>query len=224
MKKIASFIILTITLIILAFTPLLHAFLAGNESCNAFTSGCDTGNGANTNRVNSVSLGHLIAEGGGYFLQSIADIHLLFSRVELSEVSGTDFQMFQVTINAAIDKMDKAQVTYWKLKTLAAFTPYNQAVINRLIEFDYPKFQLETGLIPSIFTKVKEYLAHGDVRGIYNEFYHNTGQILGMLHILKKDLDEGIFPNLTMLWRLNQRCSEYKLFGQYVAEVFYRIK
>jgi len=224
MKKIASLIILTISLILLAFTPLLHAFMAGNESCNAFTSGCDTGNGDNTNRINSLSLGRWIAEGGGYFLQSIAGIHLLFSRVELSEVSGTDFQTFQVTINAAIDNMEKAQFAYWQLKNLAAFTPYNQAVISRLIEFDYPGFQIETGLIPSIFVKVQEYLARGDVRGIYNEFYYNTGHILKMLHTLKKDMDAGIFPNLAMLWRLNQRCSEYKLFAQYVAEVFYSLK
>jgi len=217
-------LILTIIFVLLVWAPFLSAALAGNESCNAFTSGCDTGNGANTNRVNSVSLGHLIAEGGGYFLQSIADIHLLFSRVELSEVSGTDFQTFQVTINTDIDNMEKAQVAYWQLKTFAASIPYNQAVISQLIEFDYPGFQLETGLIPSIFAKVQDYLARGDVRGIYNEFYNNTGQILEMLRTLKKDMDAGISPNLAMLWRLNQRCSEYKLFGQYVAEVFYRIK
>ena len=45
MKKIASFIIFTIILVLLTWGPFLSADMAGNESCNAFTSGCDTGNG-----------------------------------------------------------------------------------------------------------------------------------------------------------------------------------
>jgi hypothetical protein len=120
--------------------------------------------------------------------------------------------------------MEKAQAAYLQLKNLAAITPYNQAVINQLIEFDYARFQKESGLIPSIFEKVKKYLVCGDIRGVYNEFYNNTGQILETLYTIKKDVDSGISPDIPTLWRINQRCSEYKLFSQYVAEVFYSLK
>lgn len=222
--RINKVIIFAISIIVL-FVLNLDAAMAGNESCRGFGDGksedhCDPGDG----KSSTPTIGRLLIEGGGYFLQSIGDIHLFFSRVENSEVSGPDFKALQDAVNAAINNMEKAQAAYLQLKNLAAITPYNQAVINQLIEFDYTGFQKEKGLIPYIFEKVKKYLVCGDIRGIYNEFYDNTGKILETLYAIKKDVDSGISPNISTLCRINQGCSEDKLFGQYVAEVFYSIK
>ena len=89
---------------------------------------------------------------------------------------------------------------------------------------DYETFQKENQLFPNVFTRVKDFLSIGDVTGIFNEFYLYTGQILELLHKLKKDIDAGIFPDLSIVWRVNQKYSEFKMFGQYSAQVFYRLK
>ena len=36
--------------------------------------------------------------------------------------------------------------------------------------------------------------------------------------------ENGIFPDISTVWGVNQKYSEFKLFGQYVARVFYSIK
>ncbi len=212
--------ILIIIPLVLMFSFSLNAFMAGNESCNAFPEGCDPGGRAKS----GPTIGSLIIEGGHYFLKSGSDMLLFLSLFEISELSGPDYDAMQSAINSAIENMEKAKNAYYQLKNLAAITPYNQEVISRLIEFDYAKYQKENGLIPAIFEKVREYLIIGDVRGVYNEFYCNTGQILDVLYDLKKDVDANTLPNLSTLWRINQKFSEVKLFSQYIAEVFYSMR
>ena len=209
-------LIMSIIIIFLIVIP-LRGFIVFNGTPKMFyCSGCE---GLSINDINTN-----IIEGGGYLLQAGSDIHTLLSRVELSELSGLDFKGLQKTLDAAIDNLEKARENYYQLKNLAAVTPYNQDMITRLMEFNYDGFQRENGLIPSVFERVKRFLITGDLRGIYNEFYSNTGQILDTLYSLKKDVDAGIFPKIPTLWSLNQKFSEAKLMGQYTSMVFYAIK
>ena len=216
-----SKILVLFVCVLLTLTVNLNAFMAGNESCTAFSgSQCDTG-GRGTG---TPTIGWLIAEGGGYFLESNSHMLLFLSKFEFSEITGPDFKALQESLDAAIDSMEKAQKTYFQLKDVAALTPYNPEVTLQLIEFDYARFQEENELVPVIFEKVKKYLITGDVRGVYSEFYSGTGQILETLTTLKKDIDAGVLPKLSSLWRINQKFSEVKLFAQYVAEVFFSTK
>jgi len=218
MKKLISILIF----VLLVCTPFLNAIMAGNESCVAFPQGCDPGGGGKS--LTGATVGSLIAEGGTYFLKSSSDIDLFLSLVESSELSGPDYEALQAALNSTIENMEKAKAIYYQLKNLAAVTPYNQEIISKLIEFDYSEFNEERGLIPVIFERVEKLLCQGDVRGVYAEFHYNTGQILETLYTLKKDVDGGIFPNLSTVWRVNQMFSKENLFGQYVAEVFYNLK
>ncbi|NIM17272.1 MAG: hypothetical protein GTO45_35145 [Candidatus Aminicenantes bacterium] len=120
--------------------------------------------------------------------------------------------------------MEQARATYLQLKTLAAATPYNQEVIYKLINFDYDAFLQENRLFPSVFARVKGFLSVGNVTGVFNEFHLYTGQILDLLYTIKREVDAEIFPTLSTVWCVNQQYSEFKLFGQYVAQVFYSIK
>jgi uncharacterized protein with ParB-like and HNH nuclease domain len=63
----------------------------------------------------------------------------------------------------------------------------------------------------------------GNVTGIYNEFYSYTWHILYLLYTLKKDVDSEIIPEISTVWKVNQKYSEVKLFGQYMAMVFHSI-
>ena len=205
-----------IIMVILAIVPMtLKGWFVFNTTEEAFN--------YSNERLNS-GLNAYIIEGGGYFLQVGSDINTLLSRVEFSELYGLDFEEIQKTLDAAIDNLEKARGNYYQLKNLAAVTPYNQDMIDRLIKFNYDDFKEGNGLIPAVFESVKMYLKNGDLRGIYNGFYSNAGQILDTLYTLKKDVDAGIFPKISTLWSLNQKFSEAKLMGQYTSMVFYAIK
>ena len=209
-------------IVLLVFSINLNAAMAGNESDGAYLPPPPASNGMAS--IKSITLRQLISDGGSQFFKSAGHIEQFFSLVESSEVTGPDYKGMQKNLNAAIFYLEQAGNTYLQLKNQAAVTPYNQEVISKLLNFDYDSFQQENGFFPVIFAKVKGFLAVGDVTGIYNEFYLYTGDILDLLYLLKKDIDAGIFPDISIAWSINQKYSEIKIFGQYVARVFYSIK
>jgi hypothetical protein len=214
--------LITISIVFLVFTVNINAALFGNESDGAYSPPPPPPNGVAS--IRSITLRQLIADGGSHFFKSAGHINYFFSLVESSEITGPDYKSLNKTLNAAIYYMEQARVTYLQLKNQASVTPYNQEVIDKLVRFDYDSFQEERGLFPVIFEKVKGFLATGDVTGIYNEFYSYTGYILDLLYTLKKDIYAEIFLDISTVWSINQKYSEFKLFGQYVAQVFYSIK
>ncbi len=218
MKKIISLI--TLIIVFLVFSIGINAAMAGNEG-----EGTYGGSGKNSGgSAAAAAIGELIVKGGGFLFQSSADINIFFNKIELAELSGPDYEALQTSLNAAIDHMEQARATYLQLKTLAAATPYNQEVIYKLINFDYDAFLQENRLFPSVFARVKGFLSVGNVTGVFNEFHLYTGQILDLLYTIKREVDAEIFPTLSTVWCVNQQYSEFKLFGQYVAQVFYSIK
>jgi hypothetical protein len=218
-KKSLSIIILLIGCLV--FTVNINAFMIANESDGAYSPPPPLPNGMVS--ISSITLRQLIADGGSHFFKSAGHINQFFSLVESSEITGPDYKALQKNLNAAIYYMVQARDTYLQLKNQAAVTPYNQEVIYRLLTFNYDSFQGENGLFPVIFEKVKGLLAAGNVTGIYNEFYSYTGHILDLLYTLKKDIDSEIFPDISNVWKINQKYAEVKLFGQYVAMVFYNL-
>ncbi len=221
-RKSLSFISLLMVWLVFIFTVHLNAILCGNETDKAYSPPPPSPSG--TSSIRSITLEQLIADGGSSFFKSAGDIDQFFSLVESSEVTGPDYRGLQKNLDAAIYYLEQSRITYLQLKKQAAGTPYNQEVIFKLLNFDYDSFQKENGLFPVIFEKVKGFLAAGNVTGIYNEFYSYTGYILDLLYLLKKDIDAGIFPDISIAWSVNQKYSEIKLFGQYVTRVFYSIK
>jgi hypothetical protein len=213
--------LITISIIFLVFTVNIHALMIANESDGAYSPPPPSPNGMAS--ISSITLRQLIAYGGGHFFKSAGQINQFFCLVESSEITGPDYKTLQKNLNAAIYYMAQARDTYLQLKNLASVTPYNQEVIYKLLTFNYDSFQEENGLFPVIFEKVKGFLAAGNVTGIYCEFYSYTGHILDLLYTLKKDVDSEIFPDISNIWKVNQKYSEVKLFGQYVAMVFYNL-
>lgn len=220
--------------LVFTFKVNINAAIAGNEGEKAY---CGGGSGnpcfpapTNTSKssVNDVVEGgptirELIVEAGGYLLQSCSDVNAFFNKIELAELYGPDYKSLKETLNAAIYHMEKARATYFQLKSLARVTPYNQEVISRLINFDYDAFQKENGLLSSVFVMVEDFLSVGDVTGVFNKFYSYSGQILDLLYTLKRYVAADIFPQIFNVWQVNQKYSEFKLFGQYIAQVFYSI-
>jgi len=216
-------VILTIVAILIGGSS-LSAFFAGNESECAFGEVCGTSGLVGRSAALGSELGVLVVEGGSYFLYTLGDIHRFLAQVESTETYGVDFDLLRQTLSAAVNNIKNAQTAYRQLSEQADGTPYNMIIIDRLTSFNYKKFQHAAGLMPSVFDDVTAYLSTGDVRGIYKQFLTNSNSLLKELLILKSSLDAGIMPDLSRQWRLNQMCAQYKLFGQYVAQVFYAIK
>ncbi len=167
-----------------------------------------------------LSIGDYIVESAGYFLKSHSDILLFLDRVEMSEINGIDYKEFRTIIYKAIENMEKAKESCFNLKQKADATPYKKSVINLLLSFDYDGFKKERGLNNDIFNDVEKFLGNGNVRGIYGRLLKNTGEILDKLYSIKDSLDGDTFPDILILWRVNQEYSCVMLFGQYSAEVF----
>jgi hypothetical protein len=167
-----------------------------------------------------ISIKSYIIKGAGYFLSSYSDWLLFLNKVEMSELNGIDYKELSNILYRAIENMENAKEAYYHLKQTADNTPYNQAMINHLLSFDYHGFKKERGFNNSIFKGVKSYLRKGDVRGFFARLLANTENILRKLYIVKESVDADTFPGLSTLWGISQDYSRTMLFGQYAAEMF----
>ena len=170
------------------------------------------------------SIRHYVIEGGGYYTKANSYMMLLLNRVEMSELSGLNYSEFHYILYKTILNIEYAELTYGNLCRRAEITPYNQAVIETLKNFDYTGFMEKNGLNPYIFGKVESFLSKGDITGFYKQLHADVNAILNRLYKLRETLYAGDFPDISLLWRLNQDFSKSILFGQYVAQVFFEIK
>lgn len=207
--------VLIATLMIMIFTGNIFAILYVNRSCDAYNS-CSP----NTNGGFAPSMGQMIIEGAGYFLASHADMQSFLNKIELSEINGVNYPGLQEILNSAIVNMENAAGTYKSLIQAAKETPYNQAVIDKLMKFDYRGFMKKNNLVPDIFLKVRGFLARGDVTGAYIKLKASKDAIIIQLHMIKAAIDSNLFPDVNHLYRVNQSYCETLLFGQYIAQVF----
>lgn len=215
MKKFCLSILLVLG--VLVFTNNLSGYFAFNETCKAFPDQCDRGG------RESVTLGQLIIDGAGYFLQSNIEYQLFLKKVELSGPYGLNFPELQGIIDKAIENMELANTTYFQMWQTSTNLQYDQTVLDKLKLFNYRVYQKENNLNPKVFQEVEEFLKNGDVRGAYLWFYNRTGDILEKLEAIKASVDSNVFPELKKCWRLNQLILEAELFGQQVAEIFFEI-
>jgi hypothetical protein len=212
-------------IVLFCLSSAAYPMMIANESCIIFPNQCDS-DGESKARITDglPKIGHLIAESAGFFLESNSYLQLLLSKVELAEINGIDYYATKNILKKAITKMEKSNISYMNLYLQALSTEYDDYVVMILEKFNYKRFELENRLNPTIFKKTKFYLSSADVRGIYCHLYSETFNILQQLHILNDQLESKNIPDVAYLWRINQTYAEVELFGQYVAEIFYKIK
>jgi hypothetical protein len=164
-----------------------------------------------------------VIRGAGFYLDAYSDILVLLNRIEESELSGMDYDEVRHISDRALMNMYNAIETYYYLIRRAEMTPYNEAVIMKLMAFDYAGFMEKRQLNSVLFNKVEEYLRKGDITGTFKYIYIELTAIVKMLHSIRNELYFGKIPELSNLWRLNELCSQTLLFGQYMSRVFYAI-
>lgn len=207
--------ILIAALMITVFTGNIFAILYVNRSCDAFNSCSPDVNGGI-----APSMGQMIIEGAGYFLASHADMQGFSNKIELSEINGVNYPGLQEMVNSAIANMESASAEYKNLIQAAKETPYNQAVIHKLMKFDYRGFMKKNNLVADAFIKVQGFLARGDVTGAYIKLKASKDDIITRLYMIKAAVDSNLFPDINLLYQVNQAYCETLLFGQYIAQVF----
>jgi hypothetical protein len=140
----------------------VHARLFSNHSDSAYNGGDGSSSTEGANLA-CFTIEELIIKGAEFFFRAQADINLLSEKVEMSDLYGADFFTLWWAGNGALDNMNMARYYYQELQYKANNTPYNQVVINKLLDFDYDSFQEQNSLIKDVFSEVKSYLV---ARGI----------------------------------------------------------
>ncbi len=219
MKGKVKVIVILAMVLLLGNLP-VFGLLAGNESEIAYI---NTNSGKRTT-INTVdTLKRLIVQGGAYSLQSAADFNRFLSAFELSEVEGLDLNQLQSILADCASNLGTTRELYKELSELAAATPYNTTTITKLQNYNYYALMQSRGLNPTVFYRVWWFLGYGDVNGVYSDFYSQTNHLYQKVRSLQNDINAGLMPELSEVWRLSQEFVELKLFGQYVAEVFFSL-
>ena len=194
---------------------------------NGSGSGYGGGEGTSSNVAGSQSqfdtIEMYVIKGAGFYLNAYSDILVLLNRVEESDLIGMDYHEGRQISERALDNMYNAIYTYYYLIRRAEMTPYNETVITKLMAFDYVGFMEKWGLNSVLFKKVEEFLRKGDITGMYKYIYIELTAIVQILHHIRDELSLGKLPELSILWKLNERCSQTLLFGQYTSRVFYAV-
>ncbi len=181
---------------------------------------CAYGECNDENKVNGGQMTPLVINGAGYFIKSNSDFQLFLQKIELSELYGPNFDVFQDNLNNAISNVEYAIGIYNELIAVAEETPYDQLIIYKLKTFGYDDFLKGHNLNAEVFNRVRSFLVKGDVTGAYKRIKADMEDILGCLNSVKGDIDKNIPPKIATLWDVNQKYSDSLFFGQYSAMIF----
>lgn len=210
-------------LILLMIPAVVFPRILGNGSGSGYGGGDGTNSSVAGIQSQFNTIEMYVIKGAGFYLDAYSDILVLLNRVEESDLIGMDYNEGGQISERALDNMYNAIYTYYYLIRQAEMTPYNEAVIKKLMAFDYAGFMEKWGLNSVLFKKVEEYLHQGDITGMYKYIYIELAAIVPILQQIRDELYLGKLPELSILWELNERCSKTLLFGQYMSRVFYAI-
>jgi hypothetical protein len=210
-KKMKSIKTIVITTIFLSLSINMYGLLVSNQGCKAFPNQCD--GGGNGLSIQTVSLGQLIIEAGGQFLQSNSDYQIVLKKIELSETG------LKSALDQTIQSMTAANAKYFEIWVNSLSLEYDPFALERLYNFDYTGYQIENNLNPTIFQQVEYFLKPGHVKEVFKKHFDDSSEILEKLKDIKTNL-ENRKVDISKYWRLNQLYLEFALFGQFTSEVF----
>lgn len=192
---------------------------ATDPDCNGTTS-TSSGSAAIIISNTSSMIECYIEEGAGYFLNAFSNILALSNRVEVSNISGIDYNELQSIVETGLTNVQNAKSTYYLLIMTAESTPYNPTVISKLKDFDYREYLIKNSLNSAVFEEVEAYLKKGDITGTFKRLYSSLSIMEGLLLSIKDKTGCRRMPDISKLWQLNETASNNLIFGGYVARVF----
>jgi hypothetical protein len=197
-----------------------YGYIWQNGAGSGYEVGGDGGEGlAGTAAINNM-IEYYITLGAGYYLDAGSNFQEFLKMVEMQDIRGIDILALQQEAGSSLVNMKNAEAKYMLLVKQAETTPYNEAVIAMLKDFDYHSFMLENGLNPVVFAEVEGYLQKGDITGLLKKVHTDLAEITAMLKAVNEELMLNRVPPLPDLWRLNETFSRVSQFGSYTARVF----
>jgi hypothetical protein len=169
----------------------------------------------------SMSIEAYVIRAAGYYLQSESDFRKFLSVYESKDTGEVDLQ---TPLRSALSNLYAAAGTFERLIRLAANTPYNQSILVRLRDFDYPGFLKANGLNPVIFAQVTAFLNSGDITGMYKKVYGDLIEVAGQLDIAADGLTYQALPTVEQLWKWSDTFTDITQFGSYAARVFAAVR
>ena len=106
----------------------------------------------------------------------------------------------------------------------AEVTPYNEAVLSLLRDFDYDRFKLDNNLNSDVFGIARSYLQSGNITGIFKYNADNYARIISLLKSIKKEVYLYKMPELSLFWQLNETLAQHSNLGSYVARLFAAVR
>lgn len=216
MRRIKKYVLVTvyIGLIILLMDVNAYSYIRSNGAGRGYDDSGDSMEGIN------ITIEPLIIKGAGYYFAASSNIAALLKLVELRDIQGLDANILNSEIDNAIGNMKSAIQTYEILVNEAEVTPYNETVQTKLKNFKYEAYMLSNGLNKDVFDEVKNFLIIGDITGSLKKNNRDFKIILELLLTIKSESSENKVADLSIFWRLKEKCSESDLFGCYVARIF----
>jgi hypothetical protein len=212
MKKILTFLL---CVFLIVFSIGVYPAIVGNEICRAYPNQCDSTNNSGVGDFASsdynLSVADFVKIAAYYFLDSKSN-WISFTRE--FELEGKCNQYY---LDEAVFSIERSHHTYQMLCYFIQNLSYNQEIIEKLKTFDYETFQETNVLNKEIFSRVKEFLKNGDIKGVFHEFVNETYNIMTLLEQYEKA------QNLEKIWEISHKFSEFELFGQYLTRVFFSI-
>lgn len=191
-----------------------------NGAGSGYDDGGDGGDGvAGTTAINN-PIEYYITLGAGYYLSANTNFQEFLKMVEMQDIEGVDFFALQKKAGSSLLNVQNAAFIYMILVRQAAITPYNEAVITGLKDFDYQSFMLENSLNTVVFAEVEVYLQMGDITGLLKKVHNDLKELTAMLESINEELSLNQTPQLPELWRINETFSRVSLFGSYTARIF----
>jgi len=163
------------------------------------------------------TMDELTIRGASYFLKSTSDYSLFLQKYELN---SSDIDGLKTLLNESIINLEKTIAVFSSIDELASKTHYNPAVLYRLSIFDYDGFRKEKGLYLDVFKKVSCFLKSGNITGAFETIHAKSSLLLNRLVAVQQELNNGLVPEVWILWEISQDYTYLTLFGQYASMVF----
>ena len=191
-----------------------------NGAGGGYDDGGDEGDGVSATAGINNPIEYYITLGAGYYLNATSDFQKFLKMMEVQDIEGIDFFALQKKAGSSLLNVQNAAFIYMILVRQAEITPYNEAVINRLKDFDYKSFMLENSLNSVVFAEVKGYFQTGDITGLLKKVHNDLVELAAMLKVVNEDMVFNRVPQIAVLWNINETFSRVSLSGSYTARVF----
>lgn len=190
--------------------------------CRIFGNG--SGNGFDEKSGSKDEINLLIIDGASSYLKAYTNVLLSLDKIELSDIEGINFSEVSNDLFNARKNLNSAIISYNRLIFLAENSTLRLTVFKKLKELNYEKLAKEKKLNNLMINEINNFLANGDLAGIYRSLKADFTDIDLLLEKIEQTVKNHKMPSNTHLWKLNRKFAKTLLRGQYIAEIFHTIK